>query len=51
MVAIFCNYVAMGELSINLIDMFFLGQFLQADCKKESVIAVKSFPQWYICFE
>ena len=30
---------------VNKSDRYvFLGQFLQADCKKESVIAVKSFP-------
>ena len=30
---------------VNKSDIYvFLGQFLQADCKKESVIAVKSFP-------
>ena len=44
MVAIFLQLCYDGRV-VNTSDRYvFLGQFLLADCKKESVIAVKSFP-------
>ena len=40
----FCNYVAMGELSINQIDMFFLDSSYKQIAKKNQSLRLNLFP-------